>query len=110
MSDEIKDVEMPGHEYDDIKEYDNPLPMWWLWTFFGTIIFSFIYWLHYEVAGGPNLDKELEMALAEINKAKVSASRAVVAETEEDLQKKIQDPGLLAVGKSAYDTKCASCH
>ena len=50
------------HEYDGIKELDNNLPLWWLWTFFGAIIFSFIYWLHYEIAeDGPTLDQELAM-------------------------------------------------
>ena len=36
------------HDYDGIKELDNPLPMWWLFTFFGTIIFGFIYYIHFE--------------------------------------------------------------
>ena len=28
------------HEYDEIKEYDNPLPSWWSWLFVATIVFS----------------------------------------------------------------------
>jgi cytochrome c oxidase cbb3-type subunit 3 len=34
---------MLEHEYDGIKEYDNPMPRWWLLTFAGTVIFSVIY-------------------------------------------------------------------
>lgn len=37
-----------GHVWDDdLQELTNPLPNWWLWTFYLTIIFSVIYWLMY---------------------------------------------------------------
>ena len=39
-------VQTTGHAWDgDIQEYNNPLPTWWVWTFYGTIVFSLIYWL-----------------------------------------------------------------
>ncbi len=56
------------HDYDGIQEYDNPLPNWWLTTFFATIIFAFLYYIHYEVAGGPSHRQELQVALLEIQK------------------------------------------
>lgn len=36
-----------GHEWDGIREYDNPLPRWWLWSFYATIVWSMIYWVLY---------------------------------------------------------------
>ena len=37
-----------GHVWDDdLQELTNPLPRWWLWTFYLTIIFSVVYWLMY---------------------------------------------------------------
>jgi cytochrome c oxidase cbb3-type subunit III len=37
-----------GHVWDDdLQELTNPLPQWWLWTFYLTIIFSVVYWLMY---------------------------------------------------------------
>jgi cytochrome c oxidase cbb3-type subunit 3 len=37
-----------GHVWDDdLQELTNPLPRWWLWTFYLTVIFSVVYWLMY---------------------------------------------------------------
>ncbi len=44
-TDEHSGVETTGHEWDGIKELDNPLPRWWLWIFYGCIAFSVIYWI-----------------------------------------------------------------
>src|SRR5271166_1789465 len=36
-----------GHDWDGIQELNTPLPRWWLWTFYATIVFAFGYWLLY---------------------------------------------------------------
>ena len=45
--DEPSGVETTGHEWDGIKELNNPLPRWWLWTFYATIVFALGYVLYY---------------------------------------------------------------
>ena len=41
-------VQTTGHAWDgDLQEYNNPLPRWWLWTFYASIIFAVIYWVLY---------------------------------------------------------------
>lgn len=41
-------VETTGHVWDgDLREYNNPLPRWWLWAFYGTIVFAVVYWILY---------------------------------------------------------------
>jgi len=41
-------VQTTGHAWDgDIQEFNNPLPTWWLWTFYATVIFTIIYWVLY---------------------------------------------------------------
>ncbi|RMD91617.1 MAG: cytochrome-c oxidase, cbb3-type subunit III [Alphaproteobacteria bacterium] len=36
-----------GHAWDGIEEYNNPLPRWWLWTFYATVIWALIYTILY---------------------------------------------------------------
>jgi cytochrome c oxidase cbb3-type subunit 3 len=55
MSDKTANTQQPsgavqttGHAWDgDLQEYTNPLPRWWLWCFYGTVVFSILYWLVY---------------------------------------------------------------
>ena len=41
--DDVTGTETTGHEWDGIEELNNPLPRWWLWTFYGTVAFSVVY-------------------------------------------------------------------
>ncbi|MEB8432135.1 c-type cytochrome [Cocleimonas sp. KMM 6892] len=46
--DPITGAETTGHVWDDdLQEFNNPLPRWWLWAFYGTIIFTIVYWVIY---------------------------------------------------------------
>jgi len=55
MSENTQNVQQPsgavqttGHAWDgDLQEYNNPLPRWWLWCFYGTVVFSILYWFIY---------------------------------------------------------------
>lgn len=97
-----------GHSYDGITEYDNPLPTWWLWTFFLTIIFSSMYFLHYVVGSGPSLQDELKVAMQELEANKAPAP--ALLETEESLTESMQGSGINEMGHAIYTGKCAACH
>lgn len=102
------DKEIKGHDYDGITEFDNPLPNWWLVTFFGTIIFAFIYWLHYEIAGGPTLKQELAAAMQKIEAGHAQAPTASFGDAE--LLAAAKDPQLVEAGLAVFSVRCASCH
>lgn len=99
------------HEYDGIIEHDNPLPTWWLWSFLLTIIFSFLYFIHYSLGGGGlTLTEELKVAMNELEKTKASAASASPMETEDSLLAAFSKDGVVNLGASQFTSKCASCH
>lgn len=104
MSHETNDAKLTDHQYDGIKEYDNPLPNWWLMTFLGTIIFGFIYLVHYTVGGGYTQAQELAEETSQLPK---STGRSW---SEEELKAKLSLTENQQAGATIYSQKCASCH
>lgn len=96
--------------YDGIQEYDNNLPRWWVWLFYGTIVFAVGYVIYYH-AGGPGLSQEellaLDMKHAEEQKAAAPKPLGASADT---LLALVQSPEALARGKVVYGEKCGVCH
>jgi cytochrome c oxidase cbb3-type subunit 3 len=100
-----------NHNYDGIQEYDNPLPNWWLMTFFAAIIFSFVYWVHYEFGGGWTQIQEVTAHLEEIkSRAATQPGGGGGQESEEQLAALFGDQKLMTVGAEQFGAKCASCH
>ncbi|TVQ84781.1 MAG: cytochrome-c oxidase, cbb3-type subunit III [Micavibrio sp.] len=114
-------VETTGHEWDGLKELNNPAPRWWLWIFLLTVIWSIWYWVmypswptlsgHTEGLYGWTQHKQLKEQQAEIlqrQQAYLEAFRAMpldgIAEHEELYR------FALAGGASAFKDNCAACH
>ena len=66
------------HDYDGIKELDNPLPRWWLFTFYITIVFSAIYVAYFHFTGALS---PLESYVEEIAVITEKAQKARAAQT-----------------------------
>lgn len=98
------------HEYDGIREYDNPLPRWWVWMWAGSFFFSVGYFFHYHVShnGTSVADGYLQdMAEARELEAKQSLSEPV---SEESLGKLMTDPALMSDAKALFGLRCTPCH
>lgn len=108
MSQDDKDLIIQGHDYDGIQELDHPLPGWWMATFFITIIFSFIYWIHYEFSGGQTIKEELQKDLARIETLK--KNRPPAQDSEDELIKLVNSATAMDQGKAVFGAKCAVCH
>lgn len=98
------------HNYDGIKELDNSLPPWWLYSFYASIIFAAIYLLRYHVFNGANQIEELNIANAEaeasIQEYLKTAKDLVNFETVEILT----DASDLKAGKVIFQDNCVACH
>ena len=109
MSEE-KDLLME-HEYDGIQELNNPTPAWFMYLFYGTIIFAIGYLLNYHVFHTGQLlyeEYRTEIAKADIaQKAFLSKSANRVDETNVKL---VNDPVVLASGQVIFKKNCSPCH
>lgn len=101
-----------GHSFDGIHELDNPLPKWWMYFFWSTIVFGFAYILIYGVGDWTGFSKwsshgqwEAEMAKAE-EKYQPYYDK-LTAMTIEELA---QDEEALATGQRIYASNCSVCH
>jgi len=108
--DKEADIDL-GHEYDGIRELDNSLPPWWLWLFYGTIIWAAVYLWYYHVSDkGPNQEQEYiaAMEMGEAEKAKFLATQADAI--DEKTVSLLTAEGDLAEGKEIYTANCLVCH
>jgi len=114
-------VETTGHEWDGIRELNNPLPRWWLWTFYGCIAFAVVYWVL--MPAWPGLNGYTRGVLGRSDRAEVATELAALKTLRGTQEVRLQnasltqietDPALqtyaLAVGQSVFGDNCAGCH
>jgi len=98
------------HNYDGIKELDNSLPPWWVYSFYISIVFAAIYLLRYHVFDGPSQIEEFEAKMAQaktdIEEYKKTAKDLVDINTVTMLTD-VED---LSAGKAIWDINCVACH
>lgn len=104
-----KDPLLLDHDADGIQELDNNLPRWWVWLFYLTIAFAFVYLGYYHVAGSGDLQiaayrKEMDRgnAIKDAAQARFESSLGSLEPSK--------DPAVLARGGQVYQTYCAPCH
>ena len=101
------------HSYDGIQEYDNPLPKWWVYIFYATILFSVLYWFNVPGIGigkGRIAHYEHELEMARAQAAALAANSPVMHDTDETLLAATKDPAVMALGKEIFVGTCSACH
>lgn len=119
--DEISGVETTGHEWDGIRELNNPLPRWWLWTFYATIIWAIAYTVFYPA--WPLVSHATQGVLGYSSRAELSAEVASAKSAQGAMLEKIAatpvqdilaDPQMTqfatAAGAAAFKVNCVQCH
>ncbi|MEO1652954.1 MAG: cbb3-type cytochrome c oxidase N-terminal domain-containing protein [Bacteroidota bacterium] len=100
------------HDYDGIKELDNHLPPWWVYMFYGTVAFAFIYMMIYHVFNWAPLSREEYQIAMETAAVEVAAYREQMANSidETNVQFVKEDEEALVAGETIYVENCATCH
>ena len=98
------------HNYDGIKELDNKLPPWWLYSFYASIIFAAGYLSYYHIFDGDSqfdeYEQEMIAAKNAVEEYKKNAPDLVSAENVTLLT----EASDLEAGKSIFQTNCVACH
>lgn len=119
--DEISGTETTGHEWDGIEELNTPMPRWWLWVFYASIIISIGYAVampsipllnsHFKGLLGQSDRAAVHTAVKEMNNDRALHAAKLI---DADLNEIEADPELfrfaMAAGKSAFGDNCATCH
>jgi len=115
------ETERTGHEWDGITEYDNPLPKWWLYVFYATILFAIGYcilypsvpliWTHTRGILGYNSREAFAESHAAADAQQAAYINRIAALSVMDIRK---DPDLLAFaelgGRAVFNENCVPCH
>lgn len=119
--DEPTGTEFVGHEWDGIEELNTPLPRWWLYTFYATILFAIVYVVLYPA--WPLIDRATAGTLGWSSRSDLAAEMRAADAARADVVAKIAatpiealpaDPQLMqaavAGGAAAFKVNCVQCH
>ncbi|TYB82103.1 cytochrome-c oxidase, cbb3-type subunit III [Maritimibacter fusiformis] len=118
---EKDEVQTTGHEWDGIQEFNNPLPRWWLWVFYATIVWGIGYFIAYPAwpmitkatpgligfSTRANVQEEIDRFAemnAEVRAQLASADLTTLADDTEVYNFAIQS------GRATFATFCSQCH
>lgn len=106
--------ETTGHVWDeDLREYNNPLPRWWLNLFYITVVFGVIYLALYPGLGrykGLLGWTQVGQYKAEVAAADKKYGDIFAAYKDKDIVTLAKDPKVLAMGQHLFANNCAMCH
>lgn len=118
---QVVEVQSTGHSWDGIEEYDNPLPRWWLWTFYATCVWALVYTFFYPA--WPLVSGATQGLLGTSNRAQVAAEIERFNTANGPIEERLVQAALTDIaadpelanytqnaGGAVFRTWCAQCH
>lgn len=118
---EAREVPTTGHQWDGIEELDNPMPRWWVWVFYATIVWGIWYTIAYPA--WPMLTQATQGYLGSDMREDVAAEIKRFDDANADIKAKLAAAPLTgiagndalnqyatAAGAAVFKTWCAQCH
>ena len=113
-ADENAQAATTGHSWDEgLEELNNPMPRWWMWLFYITIVFGLAYLFLYPGLGsyaGKLGWKSTGEYQAELKKADMEYGPLFDKYLQQDIKTVAADPQAKAIGERLFLTYCAQCH
>ncbi|MBK6896057.1 MAG: cytochrome-c oxidase, cbb3-type subunit III [Alphaproteobacteria bacterium] len=119
--DSVSGVETTGHDWDGIKELNNPAPRWWLWVFYICVIWSIWYWVVYPA--WPTLSGATEGTYGWTQYKKLAAEQQEIVDRQKAYLEKFEKASFdeifedeqlyafaMAGGSAFFKDNCATCH
>jgi cytochrome c oxidase cbb3-type subunit 3 len=115
------DPDTTGHVWDGIEEFDNPMPRWWLWTFYITIVWGLLYSIAYPA--WPLVSSATSGLLGYSTRAEVAEEIAAVETRNDGINQQLASTELTEIsanaelesyatsaGAAVFRTWCSQCH
>jgi cytochrome c oxidase cbb3-type subunit III len=119
--DDISGVDTTGHEWDGIKELNNPLPRWWLWTLYATVVWAVGYVIVYPAL--PGLSSATKGLWGWSSRGDLRVEMVAVDQGRQEMVNKISTMDIHAIladvklrtfavsaGASVFKVNCVQCH
>ncbi len=107
------EVVIRPHEYDGIQEYDQTMPNWWLFIFYGALVYFVVFWLAYYQFGMLTTDAEkISAEMAKISQAKAKAMDEMLTKLDDNafLTQWVKDEQTISNGRETFMANCTACH
>jgi cytochrome c oxidase cbb3-type subunit 3 len=107
------EVVLREHEFDGIQEYDQKLPNWWLFTFFGAVVWFVVYWvLYYHTDTFKSAHQLVKEEIVAIQQAKAAELEKTLASLNDKVlvHEWAAKPEVVAAGEATYLQVCSACH
>lgn len=101
---------LTDHSYDGIQEYDNPLPGWWKFLFWMSILFAPLYYIYFHAAEGRSIHDDYNSHAASIFRLRFAEIGELEADRATIMKYMTEEPKWMTVGEVVYKANCVSCH
>ena len=107
-------VDTTGHKWDEtLEEFNHPLPRWWIYLFYITLVFAVVYLVLYPGFGANKGSfgwSQVGQYEAEVDKAKATYEPLFAKYLQQDIKQVAADPQAKAMGERLFLTYCVQCH
>jgi cytochrome c oxidase cbb3-type subunit 3 len=106
----MRDPQILEHDYDGIREYDNPLPGWWKFLFLISVVFSAWYVVYYHWGNGESVQAQYDREMLELYDLQAKEILKLGPITDETIAKIGLQADVIAGARGLFAQRCAVCH